>query len=176
VAGAGNPAKPRVFHARFDQAPHKIPTGVIPCPEIDPVVIRTDTVANGITGAPQGTTNGRAISDLVTLYTPPVLDPPKAPTPRTPVHVGSIQESKLIYRPDPVYPTLAIAAHVSGTVILEAVIDEDGNVTNLKVLKGHPLLNDAAIQTVSQWKYSPTIQNGEPVQVMATVSVIFRIR
>jgi len=47
---------------------------------------------------------------------------------------------------------------------------------DLKVLKGHPLLNDAAVQAVRQWKYSPTILNGEPMQVIAVVTVVFRIR
>ena len=90
--------------------------------------------------------------------------------------VSELQESKLVLRVNPVYPELAIRARVSGTVVLAAIIDEEGNVTNLKVLSGHPFLTKAAVEAVSQWKYRPTILNGEPVSVSAGVTVVFRIR
>jgi protein TonB len=54
-------------------------------------------------------------------------------------------------------------------------VDEEGSVSTLKVLSGHPLLVDAALQAVKQWRYSPTVMNGEPVPVIATVTVIFRL-
>jgi len=76
---------------------------------------------------------------------------------------------------NPAYPPLAAKAHVQGSVILEAVVDEEGSVSTLKVLSGHPLLVEAALQAVRQWKYSPTVLNGEPVSVIATVTVIFRM-
>jgi len=61
-------------------------------------------------------------------------------------------------------------------VVLQVTVDEEGNVAELRVLKGHPLLNDAAEAAVRQWKYSPTLLNGEPVPVIATVTVIFNLR
>jgi TonB family protein len=86
---------------------------------------------------------------------------------------GNVQESKLVNKIDPVYPQLAKRAHVSGSVILIVDIDEKGNVSKVRVASGHPLLNDAAIDAVKQWKYSPTIFNGLPVPVNATVTVAF---
>jgi protein TonB len=106
--------------------------------------------------------------------------PPPSPPPilrREPVRRSTgIQESKLIKRVDPVYPQIAIHARVSGVVILDVRVDEEGNVESIRVLSGHPLLNEAAVSSVRQWKYSPTILNGEPVPVIATVTVIFTLR
>ena len=89
---------------------------------------------------------------------------------------GNVQESKLIKKIEPVYPELAKRARVSGTVILTVTVDEEGSVADIKVLKGHPLLDDSAVAAVRQWKYSPTLLNGEPVPVIATVTVIFNLR
>jgi protein TonB len=83
--------------------------------------------------------------------------------------------SKLIRRVDPVYPELAKRARVSGRVTLQVTVDEAGHVTDAKVVSGHPLLNDAAVTAVKQWKYSPTLLNGAPVPVMATVTVVFML-
>ncbi len=96
---------------------------------------------------------------------------------REPIRVGgNVQESKLIKRIEPVYPELAKRARVSGVVILQVTVDEEGSVSDIRVLKGHPLLDEEAIRAVRQWKYSPTLLNGEPVPVIATVTVIFNLR
>ena len=76
----------------------------------------------------------------------------------------------------PIYPPLAVKAGVEGTVVLLADIDVDGNVANYKVLSGHLLLRNAAIEAVRQWKYSPTILTGEPVPVRATITVVFALK
>jgi protein TonB len=60
-------------------------------------------------------------------------------------------------------------------VVLEAVISPSGEVTNVRVLRGVPLLNDAALQAVRQWRYTPTMLNGQPVSVVMTVTVNFRL-
>lgn len=105
------------------------------------------------------------------------LPEPKQPKHREPVPViSSHQESKLILRVNPEYPKIAALTHTSGTVTLEAIINEEGNVTKLTVLGGHPLLVEAAREAVLQWKYSPTILNGEAVPVCAMVKITFRIR
>jgi TonB family protein len=101
----------------------------------------------------------------------------KPPARPAPIRVsGPLQEAKLIHKVSPVYPHLAIRAHVSGTVTLEAIIDEEGYVTELKILDGHPLLRNAACEAVRQWRYLPTLIGGEPVPVRAIVSVVFRFR
>jgi len=89
---------------------------------------------------------------------------------------SDLQAAKLIYKVVPVYPPLARVAHVSGTVMLMAIIDEEGNVADIKILSGHALLKDAAVQAVKQWKYSPTVLNGEPMPVQANVNVIFALQ
>ncbi len=86
-----------------------------------------------------------------------------------------MQESKILRRIDPVYPELAKRARVEQIVMLEVSVDEEGNVANVRVIRGHPLLDQAAIDAVKQWKYSPTLLNGEPVPVIATVTVIFKL-
>jgi protein TonB len=78
-----------------------------------------------------------------------------------------------IVKVQPVYPPLAKQARIQGVVILEAIIGKDGAVTEVKVISGHPLLQQAAIDAVSQWKYKPTLLNGEPVEVVTTVTVNF---
>jgi protein TonB len=85
-------------------------------------------------------------------------------------------ESKLIRKIDPIYPELAKRARVSGRVILIVNVDEDGNVSDIKISSGHALLNESATSAVKQWKYSPTLLNGDPVPVVATVTVIFNLK
>jgi protein TonB len=82
----------------------------------------------------------------------------------------------LIHRVTPVYPELARRARVSGIVVLEVTVDEEGTVTEVRVLRGHPLLDEAAAAAVRQWRYSPTLLSGEPVPVVATVTVVFNLR
>ena len=79
----------------------------------------------------------------------------------------------ILVQTKPVYPPLAKQARIQGVVILEAVIGKDGSVNEIKVISGHPLLQQAAIDAVSQWKYKPTLLNGEPVEVVTTVTVNF---
>jgi protein TonB len=96
---------------------------------------------------------------------------------REPIRVGgNVQESKRIRYMEPIYPELAKRARVQGKVILIVTIDEEGNVTDIRVTSGHPLLNPAAVSAVTQWKYSPTLLNGEPVPVIANVIVTFNLK
>jgi TonB family protein len=93
---------------------------------------------------------------------------------REPIRVGSnVLESKLVHKVDPVYPDAAKVARISGVVILQVTVGVEGNVLEAQVLRGHPLLTQAALEAVRQWRYSPTVLNGEPVPVTATVSLRF---
>jgi protein TonB len=76
----------------------------------------------------------------------------------------------------PVYPPLAVAARVEGNVILECVIGEDGRVSGIAVVRGHPLLDAAAVEAVRQWRYAPSLLNGVHVSVVLSVTVAFRLR
>ena len=89
---------------------------------------------------------------------------------------STLQSARLIRKIDPLYPPLARTARIQGVVSLEVRIDEEGNVASVDVLSGPPLLREAAVTAVRQWKYSPTILNGEPYPVLANVTVRFVLR
>jgi protein TonB len=76
----------------------------------------------------------------------------------------------------PVYPEVARAARVEGTVILEAVLDTGGRVTQLRVLRSVPLLDQAALDAVRQWRYSPSVYYGRAVSVLMTITVRFTLQ
>lgn len=88
---------------------------------------------------------------------------------------GDIQPPVKLRHVAPVYPELARRAGVQGLVVLECVIDPSGRVDRVKVLRGHPLLDAAAVEAVRQWRYTPTRLNGVPVAVLLTVTVQFRL-
>jgi periplasmic protein TonB len=89
---------------------------------------------------------------------------------------GDIKEPKKIKDVKPVYPEAAKAAGVQGIVIIEAIIGIDGSVNEAKVLRPIPELDKAAIDAVMQWKYTPTLLNGDPVEVIMTVTVTFSLQ
>jgi protein TonB len=96
--------------------------------------------------------------------------------PKKPVRVGgTVKPPLLIYGPDPEYPALAKGAHISGVVIIEAIIDEHGNVTGMRAVSGHPLLIPAALTAVSKRKYEPTILDGEPTPIDLRVEISFHV-
>ena len=76
----------------------------------------------------------------------------------------------------PVYPDIARAAHKEGTVIMEAVLDTAGRVTQLRVIKSEPLLDQAALDAVRQWRYTPSLYGGHPVSVLMTITVRFTLQ
>jgi len=77
---------------------------------------------------------------------------------------------------NPVYPSIAQSARVQGVVIIEATIGPDGRVQDTKVLRSIPLLDQAAVDAVKQWTYTPTLLNGVPVPVIMTVTVNFTLK
>ena len=88
---------------------------------------------------------------------------------------GSVMSAKLIKRVDPVFPEEARRARVQGVVFLKITVNGQGEVWSTEVVRGHPLLNQAAIDAVRQWVYSPVLLKGEPVPVQATITVHFRL-
>jgi periplasmic protein TonB len=103
---------------------------------------------------------------------PPPPPPPPPKISRTKVG-GQVQEAKIIARPNPIYPALARQARIQGKVQLHAIIDKEGKVSELQVVSGHPLLVKAALDAVQNWRYQPTVLNGEPVEVDTTIDVNF---
>jgi len=106
---------------------------------------------------------------------PPVIVAPP-PQPKTPLrpHSGIMPPSRLVYIA-PVYPTIALQVYREGVVIIDATIDERGNVTDTRILRSIPLLDEAAVAAVRQWMFSPTLLNGVPVPIVMTVTVNFKL-
>jgi len=87
--------------------------------------------------------------------------------------VSRMMEGNLMHRVQPLYPPLARQARIQGQVVIRAVISRNGMIENLQVLSGHPMLVQAAIDAVKQWRYRPYFLNGEPVEVETQVTVNF---
>jgi protein TonB len=103
--------------------------------------------------------------------------PPPPPAPRDPVRLyRGMQMPRKVFNVDPGYPTLARSAHVEGVVILEAVIDATGKVESVRVLRSIPPLDQAAVDAVRQWRFTPTLLSGVPVPVVMTVTVNFTLK
>jgi protein TonB len=127
-------------------------------------------VQGGVSGGVEGGVPGGVVGGVVGGL-------PEAPQPvQQPVRVGGqIKEPKKLKSVPPVYPPLATQARVQGVVILECTISPQGKVTDVKVLRGIPLLDQSAIDAVKQWVYTPTLLNGVPVPVIMTVTVNFKL-
>jgi protein TonB len=107
---------------------------------------------------------------------PPSIENKKS-EPKRPVKVNEgVEQAQLISRIEPRYPPFAVQVKKEGTVILHAIISRDGSITALDVLSGQPLLVQAALDAVRQWRYRPTLLNGQPVEVETTITVIFRLQ
>ena len=129
---------------------------------------------------PRGSGNLDASLLGTAVGTPPVVPVPPAPAPRpaqTVFRAGEgVRVPKRISGLPPEYPKFARDARVQGVVILEAVISERGEVGRIKVLRSVPLLDNAAIAAVQQWRYTPTLLNGVPVSVLMTITVNFTLQ
>jgi TonB family protein len=122
------------------------------------------------------------VSLIVTMATAAPLPPPPSAPPATataqPARIrvgGNVQSMKIVKNPRPTYPSPAKQARIQGVVKLDAVIAKDGTVADLTVISGHPLLVPSALEAVKQWVYSPTLLNGEPVEVETEVDVNYTL-
>ena len=155
--------------AKIIEAPIALPAGVI------------GGVPGGIPGGIVGGILGGILASNSIANAPPAIAPPPPPPPPPkaaalvgPVRVGGmVQEPRPLKMVPPVYPMLASKARVSGTVVLEATLTAQGTVEEIKVISGHPLLVEAAMQCVKQWVYEPTYLNGSPVPVILMAKVHF---
>jgi protein TonB len=149
-------------------APVIAPEGVTPESVIGPTVPAPLSV---------GTVDGALASSLrigaIARIPPP---PPPPPPPQAPIRLHSgMQAPRTIARVNPVYPRIAQSARVEGVVILEAVIDAQGRVERVGVLRSIPQLDQAAIEAVKQWTFTPTLLNGVPVPIVMTVTLNFEL-
>jgi protein TonB len=146
-------------------APVEVPT------EIVPEAVFDLGLEGGLPGGVEGGVPGGVVGGIVGG-----LPDAPPPPPSGPVRVGlEVKEPRKVKDVRPVYPSIAVEGRLEGVVVLECVVDLRGRVADVQVLKGLPLLDDAAIEAVRQWVYTPTLINGVPTSVIMTVRVTFRL-
>jgi len=173
------PQAPPVRESAPRSQPPDMDVDPFAAPIVPPATVAPETVGQTTRGLIRGVEDG--VGNIVdgTLgargdMPPP---PPHAVEPDVPIPVGGkITKPSKIHEVAPVYPTLARASHVSGLVIIEATIGPTGDVLDAKVLRGKPLLDQAALDAVRQWRFTPTLLNGRAVAVVMTVTVDFKLQ
>jgi protein TonB len=181
---AGRAVAPHITSRRpnltYTQGKIKAPASIPKTVSLDNAAAEPDLggVVGGVPGGVAGGQIGGSLGGVIGGTGTSVPTPPRqqAAAKRI-VRVGSsLKAPRQIYSVQPDYPTLAREAHIWGTVVVNAVIDEQGNVVQAHALSGHPLLIPAALKAVLQWKYEPTLLNGVPVAVEMEVTVNFNLR
>ena len=178
-------APPAPTVARITPAPRRalINAGKLLAPTVIPktvVILKEEPlppdagVVGGVPGGVPGGQLGGVIGGIVSgsrSYVPSPVAQPKAP-----IRVGGrIKAPHPLAQPSPVYPMLARQARITGVVSIDAVIDTNGNVVEMRAVSGPPLLIPAALEAVRQWKYEPTYLNDQPVAVELIVTVTFNL-
>jgi protein TonB len=159
-------------------APIEVPTRIEPEPASEGF---DEGVPGGVEGGIPGGVLGGIVGGLPDAPPPPP-PPPPAPTPRGPVRVGgNISTPALVHRVEPAYPAIAVSARVQGVTILEAVVDEEGRVVDVRVLRSAgklvgQMLDREAVAAVRQWRYAPLMLNGIPSRFVLTVTLAFQIQ
>jgi periplasmic protein TonB len=124
-------------------------------------------------GVPGGLAGGVIGGDLSGPAPPPSIDS----APKSPIRVGGgVKAPRLIFGPEPVYPILARHSKISGAVVIDAVIDTQGNVVEMHPTSGNPLLLIAAMEALRHWKYEPTILRGQAYPVRLLVTITFELQ
>jgi protein TonB len=157
--------KPAAAPAGF-VAPIEVPTEIKPEDGLDLGGIEGG-VAGGVEGGVPGGVVGGVVGGLPDAPPPPAAKPVRVG--------GDIREPRKVVDVTPEYPQFAARAHVEGIVIIEATIDPRGRVVNATVLRGVPVLDEAALEAVRKWVYTPTLLNGVPTPIIMTVTVRFRL-
>jgi len=158
---------PRVAEpARAFLAPIEVPNEVRPEEGIDLGV--EGGVAGGVEGGVPGGVVGGVVGGL-----PTALPPPPAQVVRI---GGQLLPPRIVRKVDPVYPDLAASARIGAIVVIEAEVDTRGYVKFVKVLSGHPLFDEPALEAVRQWRYQPLLLNGEPTGFILSVVINFNLK
>jgi len=161
------------------RTPGRVPTKVQLIKEDDapPPAAISAGVVGGVPGGVPGGQLGGVIGGIISLTSSVAALPSMSkPTPQRVRISQGVSKGLLIYRVEPTYPPVARAARIQGVVVLAAIIDKDGNIQNLQVVSGHPMLAPAAIEAVKQWRYKPFLLSGQPLEVETAVTVTFQLR
>lgn len=159
------------------RTPTKIPQKVqmIREEEAPPPMAATTGVVGGVPGGIPGGQLSGVIGGIVNA-TSNIAVPKFAPVVPQRVRISQgVTKGLLIRRVEPTYPPLARSARVQGEVVLSAIISTNGDIENLQLVSGHPMLVPAALIAVKQWRYKPYLLNGQPTEVETTITVIFTL-
>lgn len=161
------------------RTPTKIPQKIAMIKEEEappPMPVGGGGVVGGVPGGIPGGQLGGVIGGIVNSTANTSMVPKFIPAAPQRVRISQgVTKGLLIHRVEPTYPALAKAARVQGEVVLSAIIDTNGNIANLQLVSGHPMLVPSALQAVQQWRYKPYLLNGQPVEVETTITVIFTL-
>jgi protein TonB len=159
------------------RTPSRIPQKVqmIREEEAPPPMVATSGVVGGVPGGIPGGQLSGVIGGIVSA-TSNLAVPKFAPVVPQRVRISQgVTKGLLIRRVEPTYPPLARSARVQGEVVLSAIISTNGDIENLQLVSGHPMLVPAALSAVKQWRYKPYLLNGQPTEVETTITVIFTL-
>ncbi len=155
------------------RTPTKIPEKVQMITEDEPPpAVSSGGVVGGVPGGVPGGSMGGVLGGII--GSGPVSVPKMATPSRVRVSQGVVS-GLAISQPKPLYPQMARMARVQGAVVLQAVISKNGAIENLRVVSGHPMLQQSALDAVRQWRYRPYLLNGEPVEVETQITVNFNL-
>jgi len=160
------------------RTPSRIPQKIqmIKEEEAPPPVSAAGGVVGGVPGGIPGGQLGGVIGGIVSATSNLSAVPKFVPVTPQRVRISQgVTKGLLIHRVEPVYPVLARTARVQGEVVLTAIISTTGEIENLQLVSGHPMLVPEAISAVRQWRYKPYLLNGQPVEVETTITVIFAL-
>lgn len=160
------PAAARLPESTKLTAPVEIPQ------EMPPPETLSFGVEGGVPGGVEGGVPGGVVGGIVGGL-PAEAPPPPAKVVRV---GGMLRAPKILHRVQPEYPELARAARLQAMVILEAHVGTSGLVQDVKVLRGQPLFDAAAIAAVKQWRYVPLLLNGQPTEFILTVTIVFNLK
>lgn len=156
--------------------PSRIPPAINRTPEpVAPPVIFSNDGPGVLHGDTSSDYRRDAVLERLIAHAPP-LPRPDPPPIRTAMRPSALLEGNLVRRVEPIYPTSARIARIQGQVVLQAIIDRDGRIAQLKASSGNPLLIGAAIDAVRQWRYRPYVLNGYPIEVETQITVNFTLR
>jgi TonB family protein len=123
--------------------------------------------------------SSRSLRDAMQATEPPVPKHWEKPADQARIFTGDLaptfSPARILSRVRPIYPHLAQMARIQGTVVLEATISKTGRLEQLHVVSGHPLLVQAALEAVNQWRYQPALRHGEPVEAVTSIEVKFTL-
>jgi periplasmic protein TonB len=161
---------PKTFTLGKLTAPSFVPKAVVMANDVAPPDDTFAGVPGGIAGGQLGGVLGGALNGLPAPAAPVVVQE----GPKKPVRIGgALKAPRLLSGPAPVYPILAQQSHIQGVVLIDAIIDEHGNVIQVHAISGNPLLIPSAMEAVSKRRYEPTVLDGEPTPIALKVEVSF---